>query len=143
MNAAARKLEVHMSIEERVANIESDMGQVRSTLADIKNDTRSMQGEVREFRGGVASARAEAFSLRTDIEKRYWSLRVEMEKESASIRVWMLKTIGGAVAVIYFALWFGTEIGEGVARRNVGHDTPARVSGPIDQPGHDTPEDPR
>jgi phage-related protein len=81
--SAARKLEVKVSVEELIANIESDMGHVRSTLADVK-------GEAKELR-------TELHSFKTEVAKDFGLVRSEMEKGFGSIKVWVLATIGGAV----------------------------------------------
>ena len=68
-----------MSVEERVAHIESDMGHVRSTLAEVKSDTKFLRGETA--------------ALRADMEKGFGELRTSIEKT----KVWILVTGIGAV----------------------------------------------
>jgi hypothetical protein len=65
MNAAL-KLEVRMSIEERVVKIESDIGHAPSTLAEVKNDIRSLRGD-RSLRDEIKELRTEfrTFELET------------------------------------------------------------------------------
>ena len=103
-----------MSVEERVAKIESDMGHVRSTLADIKDDMRSVKGEAQELRtelhtfkeavakefalvrvdtakefelvrGEIASARMETAGLRTETTKEFGSVKEEIAKVRTAI----------------------------------------------------------
>jgi hypothetical protein len=47
------------------------------------------------------------------------------------------------MGTIYLAILLGIGIGERIERHNASHATPASVSGPVNPPGHDTPDDPR
>jgi hypothetical protein len=47
------------------------------------------------------------------------------------------------IGILYGMFWLGLDVGEIVERHNASHNTPASVSGPVNPPGHDTPEDPR
>jgi chromosome segregation ATPase len=105
---AALKLEARMSVEERVANIESDMGHVLSTLADVKNETKELRTELHSFkmevgkeftsvRGEIADARAETASLRTEMTKEFGLVRQEIAGariETGDLRTEMQKGFG-------------------------------------------------
>jgi hypothetical protein len=50
MNAALKRLEVPVSVEERVARVEADIRNVLSTLTEIKIDIKSVEDDVRKLR---------------------------------------------------------------------------------------------
>ena len=97
-----------MSVEERVANIESDMGHVLSTLADVKNETKELRTELHSFkievgkefasvRGEIADARAETAGLRTEMTKEFGLVRQEIASarfETVGLRTEMVKEFG-------------------------------------------------
>jgi TolA-binding protein len=89
MNAAlAVAWEVEdMSVEERVAKIESDMGHVRSTLTDVKDDVKSLRGEVQEVKGEIQQVRGELQSFKTDVAKEFGLVRGEIAAASAQTAV--------------------------------------------------------
>jgi hypothetical protein len=49
----------------------------------------------------------------------------------------------GCIYIFAVAFTIGVAVGVHVAPRNASHDPPASVCGLDNQPGHDTPEDPR
>jgi chromosome segregation ATPase len=93
MNAAvAIAWEVEMSVEERVAKIESDMGHVRSTLTDVKDDVKYLRGELQGVRGEVQGVRTELQSFKTEVAKEFASVRGRLppqaRKRTPCERIW-------------------------------------------------------
>lgn len=90
-----------MSVEERVANIESDMGHVLSTLADVKNETKELRTELHSFKIEVGkeftSVRGEIASFKMEVGREFTSVRGEIadaRAETASLRTEMTKEFG-------------------------------------------------
>jgi hypothetical protein len=90
-----------MSVEERVANIESDMGHVRSTLADLKNEAQELGTELHTFKIEVgkefASVRGEIAILRTEMTKEFGLVRQEIAGariETVSLKTEMVNEFG-------------------------------------------------
>lgn len=84
-----------MSLEYRVARIESDMGHVRSTLADVKDEVKSLRGEVQHVRTELQSFKADVAmaDANRELAKIFGSIRAEFEKIHTSIRqaeVWLM-----------------------------------------------------
>jgi len=77
-----------MSLEYRVARIESDMGQVGPTLADVKDEVKSLRGEVKEVRTELQSFKADVAmaDAKRELAKVFGPLRTEFEKVHTSIR---------------------------------------------------------
>jgi predicted nucleic acid-binding Zn-ribbon protein len=97
MNALMKK-EDPMSVEDRLASLESDVKYLRNDMTDVKQHVRSLDNSLQSFKTEVAkefgAVRAEAAGLRAEMNREFGAvrteaagLRAEMNKEFGAVRV--------------------------------------------------------
>jgi predicted nucleic acid-binding Zn-ribbon protein len=82
-----------MSVEERLAGLESEVKHVRDDITDLKRGVRSLEKQVQEFRGDL-------HSFRTDVAKEFAAVKVSIDSLKTLVEranIWMLMTGGGVL----------------------------------------------
>ncbi len=82
-----------MSVEERLAGLESDVRHVREDTTDLKRDVRSLEKQVHD-------SRVEMQSFQTDVAKEFGAVKVSIESLNTAVeraKIWMLVTGGGVL----------------------------------------------
>jgi predicted RNase H-like nuclease (RuvC/YqgF family) len=111
MNALMKKKEDTMSVEDRLASLESDVKYLRNDMTDVKQHIRSLDNSLQSFKTEVAkefgAVRTEAAGLRAEMNKEFGAVRVSIESLKTSIesiktsieksKLWMLVTGVGVV----------------------------------------------
>jgi predicted RNase H-like nuclease (RuvC/YqgF family) len=103
MNALMKK-EDTMSVEDRLASLESDVKYLRNDMTDVKQHIRSLDNGLQSFKTEVAkefgAVRTEAAGLRAEMNKEFGAVRVSIESLKTSIeksKLWMLVTGVGVI----------------------------------------------
>jgi predicted RNase H-like nuclease (RuvC/YqgF family) len=103
MNALMKK-EDAMSVEDRLASLESDVKYLRNDMTDVKQHVRSLDNSLQSFKTEVAkefgAVRTEAAGLRAEMNKEFGAVRVSIESLKTSIeksKLWMLVTGVGVI----------------------------------------------
>ena len=103
MNALMKK-EDPMSVEERLASLESDVKYLRKDVTDLQQHIQSLDNGIQNFRTEVTkefgAVRTEAANQRADMNKEFGAVRVSIESLKTSIetsKLWMLVTGVGVI----------------------------------------------
>jgi len=110
MNALMKK-EDNMSVEDRLASLESDVKYLRNDMTDVKQHIQSLDNGIQNVRADLQSfkteaakefgaVRTEAAGLRAEMNKEFGSVRVSIESLKTSIekaKLWMLVTGVGVI----------------------------------------------
>ena len=110
MNALMKK-EHNMSVEDRLASLESDVKYLRNDMTDVKQHIQSLDNGVQNVRADLQSFKTEvakefgavhteAAGLRAEMNKEFGSVRVSIESLKISIekaKLWMLVTGVGVI----------------------------------------------
>jgi predicted RNase H-like nuclease (RuvC/YqgF family) len=110
MNALMKKVD-NMSVEDRLASLESDVKYLRNDMTDVKqriqsldNGVQNVRAELQSFKTEVAkefgAVRTEASGLRAEMNKEFGAVRVSIESLKTSIeksKLWMLVTGVGVI----------------------------------------------
>ena len=101
---ALMKKEDKMSVEDRLASLESDVKYLRDDMTDVKQRIQSLDN-------GVQNVRADLQSFKTEVAKEFGAVRVSIESLKTSIeksKLWMILTgvtvIMSAVVTLAHAL---------------------------------------
>jgi peptidoglycan hydrolase CwlO-like protein len=100
MAVPARKIEVEVSVEARIARLESDTAHIQSDVHDIRQDMKGLRQEMKELVEKVDITRKE-------IEAKFDAKFGELQKAIESInvgrawdRVWLLTSMGALLVVM-------------------------------------------
>ena len=110
MNALKQKDDT-MSVEDRLASLESDVKYLRNDMTDVKrhiqsldNGIQNVRADFQGFKTEVAkefgAVRTEAAGLRADMNEKFGAVRVSIESLKTSIeksKLWMLVTGVGVI----------------------------------------------
>jgi len=110
MNALMKK-EYTMSVEDRLASLESDVKHLRNDMTDVKQHIKSLDNGVQNVRADLQSfktevakefgaVRTEAAGLRAEMNREFGLVRVSIESLKTSIekaKLWMLVTGVGVI----------------------------------------------
>ena len=110
MNALMKK-EDNMSVEDRLASLESDVKYLRNDMTDVKQHIKSLDNGVQNVRADLQSfktevakefgaVRTEAAGLRAEMNREFGLVRVSIESLKTSIekaKLWMLVTGVGVI----------------------------------------------
>lgn len=77
---APRKKEDNMSVEDRLASLESDVKYLCGDMADVKQHIKSLDS-------GIQNGRAELQSFKTEVAKEFGAVRTEAERQFGLVRV--------------------------------------------------------
>jgi chromosome segregation ATPase len=110
MNVLMKK-EYTMSVEDRLASLESDVKYLRNDMTDVKQHIKSLDNGVQNVRADLQSfetevakefgaVRTEAAGLRAEMNREFGLVRVSIESLKTSIekaKLWMLVTGVGVI----------------------------------------------
>jgi predicted nucleic acid-binding Zn-ribbon protein len=81
-----------MSLDDRVAKMESDLKHVQEDVAELKTDVREIRHEVKDLR-------TEFSGFRVEVTREFGALRTELRTSVQQNKIWMLLIASGTVLV--------------------------------------------